>query len=160
MRLTLFTDYSLRVLMYTALVPDRLVTVAELSKAYDISINHIMKIVHFLAQQGYLETIRGKGGGMRLQRAPADINLGQLVRTTEVNDTLVECFDSASSKCRIDGHGCMVGAVLRKAQHAFFEELSGHTLDDLLRRSDKMAIALDLPIKPLAMTPAAEAATA
>src|SRR5690606_4180316 len=83
MRLTTMTDYAIRLLMYVGRHPDRLCTIAEIARAYDISEPHLMKITHRLAQRGWLETIRGKNGGMRLAMAPQDINLGAVVRDTE-----------------------------------------------------------------------------
>ncbi|WP_432720967.1 Rrf2 family transcriptional regulator [Jeongeupia wiesaeckerbachi] len=138
MRLTRFTDYSLRVLMYAGLARDRLVTIAELAEVYDISSNHLMKVVHFLSQHQYLATQRGKGGGMRLARDPADINIGELVRLTETNDVLVECFDRAHSQCRI-GAVCRLKGVLHAAQEAFYAELGKHTLAELLAEPAPLA---------------------
>ena len=96
MRLTAFSDYSLRVLMYLGAHDDRLATVGEVAAAYAVSDNHLVKVVHYLSQQGYIETTRGKGGGMRLAQSPERINIGRLLRRTEDNLALVECFDKGS----------------------------------------------------------------
>jgi Rrf2 family nitric oxide-sensitive transcriptional repressor len=157
MRLTTFSDYSLRVLMYVGLQDDRLATIAEMAKAYGISANHLMKVVHFLAQQGYLETVRGKGGGMRLARDPAEINLGELVRRTEVNDALVECFSPQASHCRL-APACRLKGILHQAQEAFYATLGGYTLADLLISPVDLSRALTLTAAPRPSVPNGERA--
>src|SRR5579872_3631199 len=106
MRLTAFTDYTLRALIYLALRPDRLVTIADIATAYDISANHLMKVVHQLAQTGDIETVRGQRGGVRLARPPEAINLGSVVRRTEPDLELVACFGEAQ-RCVIQ-EGCVL----------------------------------------------------
>jgi Rrf2 family nitric oxide-sensitive transcriptional repressor len=93
MRLTTLTDYSMRLLMYVARHPDRLCTIAEIADAYDISAAHLMKVTHQLGLAGWIETVRGKGGGMRLAHAPDAIRLGDVVRSVEPDFRMVECFD-------------------------------------------------------------------
>ncbi|HKI65324.1 MAG TPA: Rrf2 family transcriptional regulator [Burkholderiales bacterium] len=144
MRLTTFSDYSLRVLMYLGAHDARLATVGEIAAAYGVSENHLVKVVHYLAQQGYIETTRGKGGGMRLARPPAKINVGEVVRGTEESLTLVECFDQATSGCRIEA-ACLLKGVLSRAMDAFFAVLDRHTLADLLGTKSKLARILVLP---------------
>ncbi|MGH8736545.1 MAG: RrF2 family transcriptional regulator [Burkholderiales bacterium] len=144
MRLTTFSDYSLRVLMYLGVHDGRLATVGEVAAAYGVSENHLVKVVHYLAQQGYIETIRGKGGGMRLARLPAKINVGEVVRGTEESLTLVECFDKATSGCRIDA-ACLLKGMLSRAMDAFFAALDRHTLADLLAPKLRLARLLPLP---------------
>lgn len=144
MYLTQFSDYSLRVLILAGAYPDRLVTIAEIATAYQISENHLMKVVHRLAKIGVLETIRGKGGGLRLAAPPAEINLGAVVRQTENDQPLVECFDQTSSKCCID-RACQLKAVLRKAEEAFYAVLDEFTLADML--ANPAQIARFIPLK-------------
>jgi Rrf2 family nitric oxide-sensitive transcriptional repressor len=138
MNLTRFSDYSLRVLILAGTYPDRLVTIAEIADVYAISENHLMKVVHRLAQIGVLETVRGKGGGLRLARLPADINLGDIVHQTEQGQPLVECFGADGGHCRIVG-ACELKTVLGEAQTAFYAVLGRYTLADLLRHPRQMA---------------------
>ncbi len=117
MYLTQFSDYSLRVLILAGTYPDRLVTIAEIAEAYQISENHLMKVVHRLAKIGVLETIRGKGGGLRLAAPPVEINLGAVVRQTENDQPLVECFATNGGDCTLTGC-CRLKARLRNKVNA------------------------------------------
>jgi Rrf2 family nitric oxide-sensitive transcriptional repressor len=137
MRLTTFSDYSLRVLMYLGVHGERLATIGEVAGAYGISENHLVKVVHHLAEHGYIETTRGKGGGMRLARPPAKINVGEVLWGTEENLVLVECFDRATSDCRIEP-ACVLKGVLGRAVAAFFATLERYTLADLLVTKPKL----------------------
>lgn len=92
MHITRYTDYSLRVLIFLGLEKDRLCTIQEISESYNISSNHLMKVVHALNKKGYIETVRGKNGGMRLRMEPNEIRIGVLVREMEPDMSLVECF--------------------------------------------------------------------
>ena len=130
MRVTRYTDYSLRVLMYVALKGDELSTIAEIADAYDISKNHLMKVVNQLANTGYLRATRGKNGGMRLNRPAEDINIGELVRNTEQDLELVECFGS-NNECVITP-ACELKKILAEALESFFSTLDQYTLADLL----------------------------
>jgi Rrf2 family nitric oxide-sensitive transcriptional repressor len=143
MKLTTFSDYTLRVLIYLALRDDRLSTIGEIADAYGISRNHLMKVVHYLATGGYLQTVRGKGGGVRLALPPQEISIGALVRETESNTVLVECFDPDHSECTIEP-ACALRGMLRQALEAFFSVLDGYTLADILRNRSRLASLLEL----------------
>ena len=139
MRLTNFTDYSLRVLIYLGARRGeaRLATIGDVAAAYRISRNHLTKIVHHLAKEGYIQTTRGKGGGMRLARPPERINIGTVVRGTEEDFALVECFQEGNLSCPIIP-ACVLPPVLQRALQAFFRELDGQTLADLLQPQAKL----------------------
>ena len=136
MRLTTLTDYALRLLMYVAQQPDRLCTIAEVTQVYGISEAHLMKVTHLLGQQGWITTVRGKGGGMRLAHAPAQINLGAVVRGVEPDFALVECFATGNNQCTLTGD-CRLTGVLGGALQAFMLHLDGFTLADLLPGSGR-----------------------
>jgi len=134
MQLTLFSDYSLRVLLYLTMHRDRRVALSEISAAYGISQHHLVKIVQRLIGQGLIESARGRGGGLRIGREPADINVADVVRLTEPHMNLVECFDGATNTCPIDA-ACGLKHALLRAQAAFFKELQSHTLADFAPRA-------------------------
>lgn len=136
MQLTRYTDYGLRVLIFLAVQPEHLATIEEISDAYEISRAHLMKVVHELGQAGFLETIRGRGGGIRLARAPSDIKLGDVVRHAEGKIVLVECFDPATSHCRIEPV-CGLRPIFDEALSAFMGTLDRYTLEDLVARRRK-----------------------
>lgn len=134
MRLSTFSDYCLRVLMYLGERTDRLSTIGEIARAHAISEHHLTKVAHQLGRGGYVETVRGKGGGMRLARAPREIVLGEVLRQTETDFALVECF-GGDSHCFMEG-ACQLQAVLGEALAAMFRVLDGYSLADLLHRPD------------------------
>ena len=134
MQLTLFSDYSLRALLYLTMHGDRRVTLAEMSTAYGNSQHHLVKVVQRLVEEGLVESTRGRGGGLRLARRPADINVGSVVRATEPHFNLVECFDAQANTCPIDPV-CGLKQVLLRAQGAFLNELEQHTLADFAPRA-------------------------
>jgi Rrf2 family nitric oxide-sensitive transcriptional repressor len=140
MRLTSFTDYTLRVLIYlgTHRQEGHLVTIGDIAAAYGISENHLMKVVHHLAREGHVETVRGKGGGMRLARSPEAINIGEVVRGAEEDLALVECFQPGGYRCPIES-ACTLSGLLQRALDAFLEVLDRQTLADLLKPQARLA---------------------
>ncbi|HEY8378594.1 MAG TPA: Rrf2 family transcriptional regulator [Nannocystis sp.] len=130
MQLTQRTDYALRTLLYLTVHRDRLVPVIEISAAYGISNHHLVKVAHDLAQHGFIDAARGRGGGLRLAREPASITLGEVVRVTESHFDLVECFDRAHNTCPIVT-ACELTRILDEARARFLEVLDTRTLADL-----------------------------
>ena len=149
MRLTLWTDYALRTLIYVGAKDGRLSTIAEIAESFDISKTHLMKVVNRLGRQGYIDTIRGKGGGIRLVRPPQEIRVGAVVRQTEEDLAVMGCL-AAAGFCRIEGC-CVLRRALHEATLAFLDVLDGYTLVDLLVPGTRLAHSLGL---------ASEAATA
>jgi Rrf2 family nitric oxide-sensitive transcriptional repressor len=146
MRLTTFTDYSLRVLIYVGVHADRRTTIAEIAEAFGISENHLTKIVHALGKAGFLDNVRGRGGGMTLARAPKSINVGAVVRATEPSVRPAECFDAASSACSIAPY-CRLRGVLGEAVRAFEAVLAKYTLADLIHNERALAKVLAMPVR-------------
>lgn len=132
MRLTVYTDYALRLLMYLAVKDDGLATISDVAASYGISKNHLMKVAHQLGTAGYIETVRGRGGGLRLGRAPREIGLGEIVRHTEPDMALVPCFDPVDGPCTIQPC-CVLRNALQKAGQAFLKTLDLYSLDDLVK---------------------------
>lgn len=143
MQLTLYTDYSLRVLIFLGANPERLVTINEIADSYGISRNHLVKVVHNLATLRVIQTTRGKGGGMRLGKAPEDINLGALVRLTEGGFDLVECLNKEKNTCPITS-ACALKGFVSEALDAFIKVLDKYTLADVLRNRRHLADILRL----------------
>jgi Rrf2 family nitric oxide-sensitive transcriptional repressor len=134
MQLTLFSDYSLRILLYLSVHRERRVALREISAAYGISQNHLVKVVQRLIEEGWVESVRGRGGGLSLAREPHEINVAVVVRTTEPHLNLVECFDAKTNTCPIDP-ACGLKHVLVRAQEAFFTELEKYSLADFAPRA-------------------------
>lgn len=137
MRLTVYTDYALRLLMYLAVKNDELATIAGVAECYGISKNHLMKITYQLGVAGYVETVRGTHGGLRLAKPAAAIGLGEIIRHTEPDMALVPCFAPVDASCAIL-QGCVLRTALEKARLAFLEVLDGYTLADLARRRTRL----------------------
>jgi Rrf2 family nitric oxide-sensitive transcriptional repressor len=140
MKLTSYTDYTLRVLMYLALHPERLSTIPEIAHAYDISESHLTKVVHQLAKTGDVESVRGKRGGIRLARPAADIRIGEVVRLAEGEAPIVACFE-AKDRCRIAG-GCKLAGVLAQGFEALFKTLNAYSLADLTAQPASLTAVL------------------
>jgi len=130
MRLTTMTDYSLRLLMYLGENPDRLCTISEIAQAYAISQPHLMKVTNRLSRAGWIETIRGKNGGMRLAHEPDQISIGAVVRDTENDLALVECMGDKQD-CTLIGR-CRLPRIMADALELFMDHLDQFTLADLL----------------------------
>jgi len=143
MQLTLYTDYSLRVLLYLGLKSRRMATITDIAQSYGISRNHLVKVVHNLATQGFIHSTRGRGGGITLARPAAEINIGDVVRHTEVNFDLVECFDRERNTCPI-AVACILKSALYEAQQAFMSVLDRYSLADVLENKDWLRSALKL----------------
>lgn len=135
MRLTTYTDYTLRTLIYLGRQQGRSTTIRDIADAYGISKNHLMKVVHQLGLAGLVETVRGRNGGIRLKLAPEDINLGAVIRATEPDFFMAECFDVQHNRCML-ASSCGLQGVLQSAVGAFLDVLDQNTLAGLLQDSD------------------------
>lgn len=140
MRLSTFSDYSLRVLMYLGMEQDRQATIAEMAEAYGISQAHLMKVIHHLGRAGFVETVRGKGGGVRLGRPPEKIGLGEVIRQTETDHGLAGCFSETKS-CRLKGV-CRLTGILDEAMQGLYLVLDGYTLADLVDEPQPLVQAI------------------
>jgi len=138
MKLTAFTDYSLRVLIYLATQPEKRATIAQIATAYDVSEHHLVKVAHFLGKQGWLANVRGKGGGLELAMSPELVGLGDVVRATEGEAVVVECFGQGGGDCCITP-SCRLRGVLREAMQAFEAVLDRYTLADLAANREQLA---------------------
>ena len=141
MRLTVYTDYALRMLMYLAVKADGLATIGEVAGAYGISKAHLTKVAHQLGLAGYVGTVRGKGGGLRLARPAGEIGLGDVVRRTEPDMALVPCFEPMHAPCAIVP-ACGLRGALFEAQQAFLAVLDRYSLDDLVQRRAELRTLL------------------
>lgn len=146
MHLTQFSDYSLRLAIYLACYPDRVISVDEVSRAFGTSRHHLVKVVQMLTDLGVVEARRGRGGGMRLARDASEINVGWLIRRTEPHLNLVECFDPARNTCPI-ASACGLKKALHHAQQAFLQALDEYTLDDFLSRRSELVPLLQGPLQ-------------
>jgi Rrf2 family nitric oxide-sensitive transcriptional repressor len=131
MRLTLHTDYALRVLIHVAVADGKSLTINDIAQSFDISKQHLMKVVHYLGQKGYLDTLRGHGGGIRLRRPPRDIKIGQVLRDTEKSLNVIGCLERRGY-CPIQ-RVCVLRGALHDATQAFLAVLDGYTLADLIK---------------------------
>lgn len=143
MQLSAYSDYSVRVLMQTALRHPERVTVDEVAGTYGISRHHLVKVVHDLGRSGYLVTRRGIGGGFTLARPCEEIRLGDIVRLGEESETVIDCKDKDNRVCRIFP-ACRLKGVLDEAARAFFVVLDGYTLADLVKQPAKMRAVLGI----------------
>lgn len=141
MKLTAFTDYSLRVLIYLATQPAERATIAQIAAAYDVSEHHLVKVVHFLGKQGWLANVRGKGGGLELAMPPELVALGDVVRATEGAAVVAECFGASGGSCCI-APSCRLRGVLGEALAAFEAVLDRYTLADLVDNREQLAQVL------------------
>jgi Rrf2 family nitric oxide-sensitive transcriptional repressor len=140
--LTQFSDYSLRLAIYLACHPDRVVSVEEVSRAFGISRHHLVKVVQMLTDLDVVESQRGRGGGMRLGKDPSAINVGWLIRRTEPHFDLVECFEPGTNTCPI-APACGLKGALRRAQQAFLDVLDEYNLDHFLERRSDLVFLLE-----------------
>lgn len=131
MRLTNFTDYSLRVLIFLALKGEEKGTVLEISETYNISQNHLVKVVHNLTKLGLVVSSKGRGGGLLLRKSPSDINIGKVVATLEKESILVECF-SEEGRCKLNP-SCRLKSALTKAKKSFYKTLEEFSLNDIVK---------------------------
>jgi Rrf2 family transcriptional regulator, nitric oxide-sensitive transcriptional repressor len=144
MKLTGFTDYSLRVLIYLAAQPKQRATIAEISRSFGVSENHLVKVVHFLGKNGWLANMRGKGGGLELAMPPELVEIGQVVRATEGTSVVAECFSEGDHGCVISGN-CRLQGVLGEALDAFYAVLDRYSLADLVENRQVLARILFMP---------------
>jgi Rrf2 family transcriptional regulator, nitric oxide-sensitive transcriptional repressor len=151
MDLTLHADYSLRVLLYLAEHTDRPVSTREISEAYGISRNHLVRVVQTLQAHSFVKATTGRDGGVMLARDPAEINLGQVIRKTEPNFRIVECFDLQANTCRIVSV-CKLRGVLAESLDSFFRVLDGYTLADVARLSGGQRLSDFLPVSAISST--------
>ena len=157
MRLTVYTDYSLRLLMYLALKDDGLATIAEVAKGYDISKTHLMKVAHQLGVAGYVTTVRGRRGGLRLAKPLDAIGLGEVVRRTEPDMALVPCFRPEGAACPIQ-RCCLLAGALEKARSAFLAVLDDYSLKDLVQPRTALRGLLHIGVTGGALPPGASVA--
>lgn len=137
MRLNVQTDYALRLLMHLAVNQDERVTIADVAQRFGISRNHLTKVAHLLGQHGYIQTVRGRSGGLQLARSPKKIAVGAVVRRMEPDFALVECFQRRDGQCLISP-SCRLKGALREAVQAFMAVLDRFTLEDLVAKNPRL----------------------
>jgi Rrf2 family nitric oxide-sensitive transcriptional repressor len=156
MKLTAFTDYSLRVLIYLASQRGQRATIGQIAAAFEISENHLVKVVHFLGRQGWLTNTRGKGGGLELGKPPEAIGLGEVVHQTEGPPMPAMCFGESPGDCCIS-EVCRLRGFLGEAVTAFYGVLDRYTLADVVANRDELARILFLDQRPRTVVRIAEA---
>ena len=134
MNLTRYTDYSLRVLMYLTIHSDELSNISEIAKSFNISRNHLVKVVHHLAQLGYINTTRGRGGGIELAFSAKDISVGEVIRATEETEAIVDCWEPTCPFLP----ACNLKFALNEATNAFLEVMDKYTIDDLVKNKKQL----------------------
>ena len=144
MRLTSHTDYALRMLIYMAARPDELCTVNDVAEAYGLSRNHLVKVAQTLRDIGFVETTRGRAGGIRLAKTPEAIGIGALVRATEAEFALAECMQAEGSDCCAISPACRLKGMLHEALGAFLAVLDKYTLADIVRNRAMLGPLLGL----------------
>ncbi len=148
MQITSYTDYALRVLLYLAMSPNRQANITEIADFFNISRNHLVKVVHQLGGKGFIKTTRGKGGGLSLQQPPEMISIGEVVRSMEKHFNWVECFDPAQQRCRLLP-GCGLKHLLARAGNAYLQVLDAATLADVLLNTELVALSQNEPVATL-----------
>jgi Rrf2 family nitric oxide-sensitive transcriptional repressor len=146
MQLTRYTDYALRTLIALALSSDGRSTVSDMSRAYGISRHHLVKVVGRLAELGYVETVRGKGGGVRLARRPQHITVGEIVRAMEAELAVVDCLKQSGGSCVI-APACRLKSIMRDATGKFLAELDTYTLAQVMKSRAPLARLLGIPVR-------------
>jgi Rrf2 family nitric oxide-sensitive transcriptional repressor len=146
MRLTVYSDYALRLMMYLGLNDGRLSTISEIADAYQISKAHLMKITHELGLKGLIETVRGRQGGMRLGKAASMISVGDIVRACEPDFAIVPCFEANGTIVCVIQPSCVLKRALAAATAAFLDTLDGYTLSDLVRPTVPLRTLLGLEL--------------
>lgn len=148
MRLTLHTDYGLRVLVYLATAPGRNVTTTEIGRAYGISKNHLVRVAHSLRNSGFIELTTGRSGGLALARPATSIRIGEVVRALEPELRMVECFDKSTNTCPI-APKCGLTGIIAESLTAFFATLNRHTIADVVTRSGPSLSSYFIPTEQL-----------
>jgi Rrf2 family transcriptional regulator, nitric oxide-sensitive transcriptional repressor len=143
MRLTTYTDYSLRILIYLGTQPEQLTSIKKISDTFNISNNHLSKIIFELGKLGLVRTSRGRNGGIQLAKDPNDINLGYVIRQTEENLDIVECFDEKNNTCKISS-SCRLKHIFKEALEAYFRVLNSYTLADVIINAKILKAVLNL----------------